>query len=148
MEALEQLSDQCLASVHLVEWKNDEEAPWIEAVELAFSQQCALIRAIAADDTLEVALQPMTTATTLQRWNQLGDDLVVHDAGEMAPWSDCIGKALLWAWPMCNQRAPDDDAVQMTFAAPDQLADTVTVQLVTMSSALKLYTVVPQTMDV
>jgi len=108
----------------------------VAAVELTFETCSCLIQAVGADDTLGVfvrARDDLLGDDPHQRWRDvLIERSVVHNVSSQRPWKDMIGHPLLWAWSMRNHRSPGDDGVQLHIGSEE-------IQLVTMSSALKLY---------
>ena len=103
---------------------------FVTAVVLRFESVSAVFRAIADDDTLAVSL------------GQLAPDMdeTLIDAATCAPWSECMGLGVRWAWQLTNQQGYSD-GVRLEFGKPGEESRSV-VELIAVASAIQMFVVV------
>jgi hypothetical protein len=99
------------------------DSPCICAVRLTFESLAVIFRAVPEDDTISVAEGgPFPAANEVQ-----------VTATDTAPWVDCVGRKVEWAWLLTNQQGYED-AVRMEFRTGH-----AGVELVVAASGIRLY---------
>jgi hypothetical protein len=98
---------------------------WVTAVELTFESSVVSFHAVAADDTLAVALGPLVTER----------DETIVPANESAPWTMCLGRSVIWAWVLTNQQGYTD-GVRLEFRSQEPVGPVV--ELVVLASQIRL----------
>lgn len=105
----------------------DGDTQFVTGVGLRFESACATFRADADDDTLSANLEPLLP----------NPDETLIDVGNSAPWSDCSGLGVSWAWQLTNQQGYSD-GVRLEFSEPGQAFRTV-LEMVVSASAIQVY---------
>jgi len=97
----------------------------VTRVDLAFEKCAVAVVANGDDDTISLELELPDQDV----------DATVHDVTNDTPWSDKIGKPLLWGWAMINQQGYED-GIQLEFAetVEDQSR---TIQLMVIGSSIE-----------
>jgi len=100
---------------------------FITAVELRFESVSAVFRAVADDDTLAVSIGPL---------NPEPDETLV-EAGNSAPWAECLGLGLCWAWRLTNQQGYTDGA-RLEFSVPGEESRAI-VEFIVAAAAINIF---------
>jgi hypothetical protein len=101
------------------------DARFITAVVLRFESLTAVFRAVPEDDTLAAGVGAITP----------DEGEVLVDVSRDAPWAECVGRGLSWAWHLTNQQGYTDGA-RFEFNPPDAPA---VVEVVVLASAIRLF---------
>ena len=102
---------------------------FITAVELKFESFSVVLRAIADDDTISVEIDTLKPSSE--------EPLV--DVGNSAPWLECLGSGISWAWSLTNQQGYQD-GVRFEFNNGSAEMHGVSITLIVVASAIVLYT--------
>ena len=100
---------------------------FVTAVELRFESVSAVFRAIADDDTLAVSLSTLEPAP----------DETLVEAGNSAPWAECLGLGICWAWRLTNQQGYTDGS-RLEFSEPGEEPHAV-VEFIVEASAINIF---------
>jgi hypothetical protein len=99
--------------------------PFVVAMGFQFESIAVVFRARPDDDTIAAITGPL---------ERLPDE-VMADFSNAAPWSDCLGCHVGWAWQLTNQQGYGD-GVRIEFAESN-----VVIELIVAGSAIGVFTV-------
>lgn len=100
---------------------------FVTALALRCERGDVVFRAQAADDTL--------TATASELHPEA--DEVVVAAGGSPPWSECLGREIVWGWPLTNQNGYTD-GVRLEFTGPSRTV----IEFVVAASCIRVFVAV------
>jgi hypothetical protein len=99
----------------------------VTAIELRFESVSAVFRAVADDDTLAVSLGTL----------KLEPDETLIEAGNSAPWAECLGLGMCWAWRLTNQQGYTDGS-RLEFSVPGEESRAI-VEFIVEASAINIF---------
>ena len=102
---------------------------FITAVSLRFEFLSAVFRAVPDDDTLAVRLGALVSEPFE----------TLSEVSCIAPWSECVGFGVCWAWRLTNQQGYSD-GVRLEFSKPGK-APRAVIELVVTASAIQVFQV-------
>ena len=100
---------------------------FISAVELRFESVVAVFRAVADDDTLVVSLGTLKPEP----------DETLVEASNSAPWAECLGLGICWAWRLTNQQGYTDGS-RLEFSVPGEESRAI-VEFIVGASAIYIF---------
>jgi len=100
---------------------------FVTGVELRFESVSAVFRAVADDDTLAVSLGTLKPEP----------DETLVDAGNSAPWAECLGLDICWAWQLTNRQGYADGS-RLQFSMPGEESRAI-VEFIVEASAIYIF---------